>query len=93
MINLKEKISQLPENERMELAQELIQTLSEANLNRLLLDMFSVEGKVEKELSGEEMKAWIRQQIAESESRYATQMKEGEVKTYTLAELKAELDG
>ena len=44
-------------------------------------------------ITGDEMKAWIRQQIAESESKYAEEMKQGKVKTYSLEELKAAFDG
>lgn len=119
MTKLKEQISRLPENERLALAQELIQSLSEPNLERFILDFFShafkggfnqsfqdwlkanekVKAQTEEltteesAITGEEMKAWIRQQIAESESKYAEEMKSGQVKTFTLSELKAAIDG
>ena len=119
MTKLKKQLASLPENERLELAQELIQSLSESAFNRFFLGFFSniFKGKlkedfkqwlstnkvVDKEtntqeqpdlieegaISGDEMKAWIRQQIAESESKYAEEMKQGKVKTYSLEELKA----
>lgn len=113
MTELKKQLSQLPENERLIIVQELIQSLSETNLNHFFLDFVSntFSGKVketflqwliktDKEpsvkgnmVSGEEMKSWIRQQIAESENQYAEQMKNGAVQTFTLAELKAQFNG
>lgn len=117
MTKLKKQLADLPENERLVLAQELVRSLSEQSFNRFVAHFFSSAfidrmkrsfqqwqpanqqqsqndlPTEEGAITGEEMKAWIRQQIAESESRYAEQMKSGQVKTFSLAELKAELNG
>lgn len=101
MTKLKEQLAQLSEGDRLAIARELLLSLSDSTIQRHVGEIFAdlFRGKKSDTLeesdniSGEEMKAWIREQIALSESAYAVKMKSGEVKTYSLQELKAEFNG
>ena len=108
MNQLKEQITQLSENEQLELIQEIAFSLSENSFYQLFLNFYSkatessqsdkdssIEDKkvASQFVSGEEMKSWIKQQIAQSENNYAEKMKNGQVKTFSLEELKSELNG
>ena len=101
MTKLKEQLAQLSEGERLTIARELLLSLSDSTIQlhvgEIFADLFRVKKpdtlEESENLSGEEMKAWIREQIALSESAYADKMKNGEVKTYSLQELKAQFDG
>lgn len=101
MTKLKEQLAQLSEIDRLSIARELLLSLSDSMIQRHVGELFADLFRGKKadvpedsgNISGEEMKAWIREQIALSESAYADKMKKGEVKTFSLEELKAQFDG